>query len=100
VPRHRLAFHPKALDEWRALDSAIRRQFKRALVRRLENPVVPAARLKGDLNHCFKIKSQSSGHRLIYTVLEDHVVVLVLAVTKREKALAYRRATTRWFSGG
>jgi hypothetical protein len=40
---YKLDFHPDALKEWRKLDEAIQRQFKKKLGERLEQPRIPAA---------------------------------------------------------
>ena len=47
------------------------------------NPRVEANRLR-DLPDCYKIKLRSVGYRLIYQVIDQEVVVLVVAVDKRE----------------
>jgi mRNA interferase RelE/StbE len=45
--------------------------------------------------HCYKIKHNKTGHRLIYQVIDDEVVVLVLAIDKRENLDAYLSAASR-----
>ncbi len=92
---HRLKFLPEALDEWNGLDGSVRSILKNQLARRLENPVVPSARLKGELSDCYKIKLRQQGIRLVYTVIESEVVVLVLAIGRRDRNAAYRSATGR-----
>ncbi len=89
-----LAFLPEALKEWNALDKGVRAQFKKVLEKRLQNPILESARLRGDLRDCFKIKLQSSGHRLVYTIENRRLVVIVLAIGKREK-LAVHKATAK-----
>ncbi len=81
---YKLTFHPKALKEWRKLDSAIAKQFKKKLEERLENPRVPKDKLSG-FENVYKIKLRSSGFRLAYEVKEDEIVIFVLAVGKRDK---------------
>ena len=88
---YELRFHETARKEWKKLDPTVRDQFLGVLERRLENPRVPSARLR-DLPDCYKIKLRSLGYRLVYQVLDAEVVVLVLAVGKRENDEAYRRA--------
>jgi mRNA interferase RelE/StbE len=51
--------------------------------------------LDGDLANCYKIKLLNKGYRLVYTVIDEEVVVLVLSVDKREDALAYEAAKKR-----
>lgn len=89
-----LKFLPTALKEWRKLDSSIQIQLKKKLKERLQNPHVPASRLHGFENH-YKIKLRASGFRLVYEVIESEIVVLVIAVGKRDKCLVYQKAFNR-----
>ncbi len=95
VQSYQLKFDRDALKEWKKLDGSIKEEFKKALVRRLKSPVVESARLHGNLSNCFKIKSKSSGYRLIYTVDGIEVVVIVLAIGERDKQKAYNAARKR-----
>ena len=92
---HKLKFDPDALKEWRALDGSIKAELKKALTKRLIEPVVESARLHGELSDCFKIKSKGSGYRLVYTVNKKEVTVIVLSVGKRDKVVAYKKASRR-----
>ena len=89
-----LQFHPDALDEWRKLDSTVREELKKKLAERLVEPRVPAARLSGQRDR-YKIKLKSLGYRLVYEVRGAELVVLVVAVGKRERNAVYRRAAAR-----
>ncbi len=51
-----LEFHVLALKEWNKLDGAIRAHFQKALKKRLQDPKVPSAKLRGDLQNAYKIK--------------------------------------------
>jgi mRNA interferase RelE/StbE len=92
---YRLKFMPEALDEWRGLDNSIRELFRKALQKRLVQPHLPGSELYGDLRCCYKIKLRKQGYRLVYTVEDDHLVVLVLAIDKREDLAAYQSALLR-----
>jgi mRNA interferase RelE/StbE len=91
---YELAFLDEALKEWRRLDDAIRHQFKAKLVERLENPKVPSARLRGGKER-YKIKLRHAGYRLVYEVIDREVLVLVVAVGKRERNEVYKAAGRR-----
>jgi len=82
------------LKEWRKLAPGIRDQLKNKLRERLENPHVPSARLHG-LPDCYKTKLRTAGYRLVYQVNDKVVVVIVVAVGKRDKGLVYRLAYKR-----
>ena len=91
---YELRFHPAALGEWRRLDGTVREQLKRRLAERLENPRVPASRLSGSRNR-YKIKLRSAGYRLVYEVHDSALVVLVIAVGKRDRNAVYKTAQRR-----
>ncbi|MDD3433592.1 MAG: type II toxin-antitoxin system RelE/ParE family toxin [Tepidiphilus sp.] len=93
--KYRLKFLPAALEEWNALDGSLKAVFKKLLEKRLEQPRVPGAELHGDLRDCYKIKLLKQGYRLVYQVEDDALVVLVLAIAKREDMVAYRAAIER-----
>ena len=96
--RYRLKFVPDALAEWDALDGSIKNVLRKLLNKRLEEPPQPGSRLHGDLRSCYKIKLKKQGYRLVYTVEDDVMVVLVLAVDKREDLAAYHAALDRILS--
>ena len=89
-----LEFKPSALKEWRKLDPSIREQFKKKLGERLENPRIESSKLSG-MTDCYKIKLKSVGYRLVYQVEDKRLVVVVVAVGKREGSLVYRIAEDR-----
>lgn len=89
-----LQFHPDALAEWRRLDGSSRTRLKSKLQERLEYPHVPADRVHGGSN-LYKIKLRALGYRLVYQVRDQQLIVLVLAVGKRERLAAYQAALGR-----
>jgi mRNA interferase RelE/StbE len=89
-----LDFLDVALKEWRKLDPNTRQQFAKKLADRCENPHVPSAKLHGAAN-VYKIKLRSVGYRLVYEVMEKEIVVLVIAVGRRDKADFYQAAIKR-----
>lgn len=91
---YELAFLDEALKEWRRLDSPIREQFKAKLAERLAPPRMPAARLSGHPDR-YKIKLRSAGYRLVYEVRDQVLLVLVIAVGKRDRNAVYRAASRR-----
>jgi mRNA interferase RelE/StbE len=85
---YKLRFLPVALKEWEKLGAPIRSQFKKKLAERLENPKVPGDKLSG-YDSVYKIKLRSAGYRLAYEVVDEELLVYVLAVGKREKGKIY-----------
>ncbi|MBU1265800.1 MAG: type II toxin-antitoxin system RelE/ParE family toxin [Gammaproteobacteria bacterium] len=97
--RYRLKFLPEAIEEWNALDGSVKEVLRKALKKRRQQPHTPGAQLHGDLRNCYKIKLRKQGYRLVYSVEDDALVVLVLAIDKREDMAAYRSAVERLLSG-
>ncbi len=93
--KYHLKFIPAALAEWHALDGSVKDNLKKLLKKRLLEPHVPGSRLKGSLSNCYKIKLQKQGYRLIYEIVEEDIVVLVLAVNRRADSIAYDLAAKR-----
>ena len=91
---YELEFKESALKEWRNLDKSIKDLFKKRLAERILQPRVESARLTG-LPDCYKIKLRDAGYRLVYQVFDDVLLVMVIAVGKRENNLVYRKAKDR-----
>lgn len=91
---YELGFLGEALKEWRALDNAVKSQFKKKLAERLEKPRVPSAKLAGRPDR-YKIKLRSVGYRLVYEVRDQQLIVVVVAVGKRERNAVYIEAAKR-----
>ncbi|MDL2291177.1 type II toxin-antitoxin system RelE/ParE family toxin [Desulfovibrio sp. OttesenSCG-928-F20] len=89
-----LEFHPLALKEWAKLGSTTREQFKKKLAERLEHPRVESDALRG-MQDVYKIKLRSLGYRLVYRVDDGRVVVVVIAIGKRDKNYVYTKAADR-----
>jgi mRNA interferase RelE/StbE len=89
-----LGFLDVALKEWEKLDKTIREQFKEKLSKVLENPRIPSAKLSGH-QHRYKIKLRCVGYRLVYEVHDSKLIVLVIAVGKRERNSVYQAAAKR-----
>ncbi|XAH23771.1 type II toxin-antitoxin system RelE/ParE family toxin [Xylophilus sp. GW821-FHT01B05] len=93
--KYKLRFMPEALDEWRKLDGSVQANLKKLLAKRLDNPHVPGRQLHGALAGCYKIKPRQQGVRLVYSVEDDHLLVTVIAVDKREDGVVYESALAR-----
>ena len=89
-----LEFKPSAWKEWKKLDNTIKTEFKKKLKKILEQPKIEANKLAG-LPDCYKIKLRTLGYRLVYQVNDGRIVVLVLAVGKREKSEVYEKSKER-----
>ncbi len=89
-----LGFLQEALKEWHKLDSSVREQFKSKLAERLPNPRVEASKLRGHKDR-YKIKLRSVGYRLVYEVRDGVLIVVVVAVGKRERNAVYEATDKR-----
>ena len=91
---YNLKFKVEALKEWKRLDNSLKKQFKKKLAERLEEPHVASARLHRSRNR-YKIKLRSSGYRLVYEVHDETVTVEVLVIGRRDKSAVYAVADRR-----
>lgn len=89
---YNLDFHPAALKEWQNFDNLIRQKFKSKLKERLQNPCVSSAKIE---NNRYKIKLRGVGYRFVYEVRENELVIVVIAIGKRERSEVYRQADNR-----
>lgn len=92
---YELEFHELALKEWQKLDGSIKTQFVKALSKRLHSPHIPSSRLRGDLQNTYKIKLRDVGYRLVYEVVDQRLVVIVIAIGRRDHSQAYQIAIQR-----
>lgn len=88
---YRVVFRPRAKKVFDRLGTADQRQLAAKLKERSANPRVPADAVR-EISDGYKIKLRSSGIRLIYQVRDGQVVILLLAIGKRERLEAYREA--------
>lgn len=91
---YKLEFLPSALKEWAKLGHTLQQQFKKKLAERLEAPRISADALHG-MPDCYKIKLKAAGYRLVYKVIDERIVVSVIAVGKRERSAVYDQAKKR-----
>lgn len=74
---------PSAKREWKKLDPKLKQQFQKKLATLLHNPKIPSAKLSGHAD-AYRIKARAAGYRLIYRVIEDRLVIMIVAVGKRD----------------
>jgi mRNA interferase RelE/StbE len=91
---YELQFLPRAVAEWDTLDGSVRQQFAEVLLKRLDNPRMPAAALSS-MPDCYKIKLRTAGYRLVYRVQNGALVLLTIAIGKRDKSAVYDAAKIR-----
>lgn len=96
--KYKLGFKQSAQKELSKLAKPIQQQFYLKLKERLSNPHVPKDALTG-MPNCYKIKLRSIGFRLVYQVTDQELIVTVVAVGKRERNEAYRKARERLLWG-
>jgi mRNA interferase RelE/StbE len=87
---YELDFTPKALKEWKKLGETVRFEFKKKLLETIKSPRVLKNKISGYQN-TYKIKLRTSGYRLIYEVKDSQLLILVIAVGKRDKDFVYRQ---------
>lgn len=91
---YKVKFRTDALKEWNNLEKSIQQQFAKKLKKCTENPHIPSARLR-NMPDCYKIKVRASGFRLVYQIINDELIIAVVAVGKREHNEVYNLASKR-----
>ncbi|GFM72951.1 mRNA interferase RelE [Pseudomonas cichorii] len=89
-----LEFLIEAKKEYDDLDKAVQLQLLKKLRSRLLEPKVQADKLR-DMPGCYKIKLRASGIRLVYEVIDTKLVVIVIAVGRRDNEVVYHAARKR-----
>lgn len=92
---YELEFHALALKEWHKLDGSVNTQFVKALSKRLLSPHISSARLRGHLQNIYKIKLRDVGYRLVYEMVDQCLVVIVIAIGRRDHGDTYQIAIQR-----
>ncbi|MFA9487562.1 MULTISPECIES: type II toxin-antitoxin system RelE/ParE family toxin [unclassified Mannheimia] len=92
--KYTVEFIKSSEKEFRKLDLALRKQFVEKLKERAENRRVESAKLRG-MKDCYKIKLRNAGYRLAYQVINERIVVKVIAVGKRDRSEVYQKALAR-----
>jgi len=91
---YKIKFREAAAKEWQKLDREIQQQFAKKLKKCCENPHIPSAKLRG-MPNCYKIKLRASGFRLVYEIIDECLIIAVVAVGKRERGDIYQLASQR-----
>ncbi|AWK42037.1 MULTISPECIES: type II toxin-antitoxin system RelE/ParE family toxin [Photorhabdus] len=91
---YRVKFREDALKEWKRLDKSVQQQFAKKLKKCCVEPHIPSVKLRG-MPNCYKIKLRASGFRLVYEVIDNVLIIVVVAVGKRERSEAYELASKR-----
>ncbi|GBQ58427.1 type II toxin-antitoxin system RelE family toxin [Komagataeibacter swingsii] len=95
MTEYAIEFDDRALREWDGLDGSVRKKFEKKLEKLVLNPYSPGNELHGDLAGLYKIKLRQDGYRLVYQVVEQRIVIFVIAVGRREDNEIYMSATGR-----
>ena len=96
-PKFSLSFDKRALAEWRKLDKQIQSQFKKKLSKLISGEETPSPKntVSGLPPGYYKIKQRNSAYRLVYRYEDKRLVVLVIAVGKRNRNTVYDAARFR-----
>ena len=90
----KLRFKEQALRKWHDLDQSIREQFAKKLHALKETPAY--RKLKTQWHEkLLQIKLRKAGFRLVYEVWDQELVILVVAIGKRERNAVYKMAAKR-----
>ena len=95
MKEYSLEFDERALREWDTLDGSVRKKFEKKLEKLIWNPHSRGNELHRDLAGFYKIKLLKDGYRLVYQVIDERIVIYVIAVGRRADNEIYALAT-KW----
>ena len=90
-----LEFDDRSLKEWDALDGSVRKKFEKKLEKLIWHHHSPGNELHRDLSGFYKIKLLKDGCRLIYQVIDERIIIYVIAVGRRADNEIYELASKR-----
>lgn len=74
---------------------SVKEPLRKLLEKRLDKPPVPGAALHGALEGHDRIKLNWQGYRLVQGVQDDVLILMMMAVDKREDSALYQSAMAR-----
>jgi len=91
-------FHPEAKEELKKLNNSIQILFTKKLKQILNTPEIGIN--LGNKNNLKlagfkKVYFNNKKHRIVYQIIEDKVIVYIIAVGKREEMDVYKKADSR-----
>ena len=93
---YEVIFTRKAAKDLRKLDRAVAHEVIDAIEARAQSPHKAGAQLSGNLAGTYKIKLRHLGIRVVYS-LEDNVLkMVIIAIGRRENHEVYENAATRF----
>ena len=91
-------FHPEAEKEVEKLNRSVQILFAKTLKKILKSPELGqdlGNRSNLDLSGLKKIYFDHKRYRIVYQVIEEEVIIYLIAVGKRDKMEVYRKANER-----
>lgn len=95
IVSYKIKMHADFKAELDKLDHAVKTRLRKKLEKVILNPHIPKNRLHGELHNCYKIKLKADGIRLVYSVNDNEIYILLLTVGKREDNVVYDIAKDR-----
>ena len=91
-------FHPEAKEELKRLNNSIQILFTKKLKQILNAPEIGIKlgnKNKLKLAGLKKVYFNNKKHRIVYEIIEDKVMIYIVAIGKREEMEVYRKADSR-----
>ncbi len=91
-------FHVEAQKELKKLDNSIQKLFVKSLKKILENPNIGIElgnKYGMDLTGYKKLYFDKKRYKIVYKVVEQEILIYIIAVGKRDKMDVYKKASER-----
>jgi len=91
--KYSIEYHPKVVkDDIPKLDEKIKDIIERKIDKLTEEPTLGTP-LRGKLAGCYRLKV--SKYRIVYKIYDEKLIILVIAIGKRENLFVYKTAEKR-----
>ena len=91
-------FHPEAKKELKKLNNAIQILFTKKLKRIINSPEIGldlGNKNNLNLSGFKKVYFNNRKHRIVYEIIEDEILIHIIAIGKREDMDVYKKANNR-----
>jgi len=96
---YEIVFHPKARDDFEALDLSVKKDVTKKIDALSENLLLgkPLGNKMGlDLTDCYKLYVHNKKYRIVYRLIGEYIELIeIIAIGKRDRENVYKIAAKR-----
>ena len=95
---YKIVFHPEAQDDYLGLDSGVQQRVAKQLKKIANSPELgqKLGNIQGvDLVGCRKMYAEKKQIRIVYEIINNELLVHIIAIGKRDDKQVYKSASRR-----